>query len=674
MRCVIIPGGAPASTQHGYAQILAVHAALLHTGKIVYFSGDEHDPGRHHLGVFDHARLFDCQTLAVTSPAASATIKDLFCCGHAFLADGRLLVGGGTEEWTTDDIGGDAHAHGALGHFRGTPDVFAFDPSSESWNAVQRMRFEPGRTTGGGRWYPTLVTLGNGHVVALSGHPSDSDTRHLNDSIEAFDPSGSGAGAWIDMGTVPAPAPGYPAITFYPRVHLLPDGSVFFASPINGQSMKWNPATLAFAAVGAGPGNDYDGIGGSSVLLPLLAEDGYRARVLVCGRSQPKRIDLGAAAPVWQNAGSRTLLSSGAPPVRTHNNTVILPTGEVANVGGMQDPGNDPGSAVLEIEIYRHITNSWVTLPAPTRFSVPRNYHSVALLMPDGRVWSCGSNVRADWSFHNSGDYPSALPSDAQEGSVDNRERRIELFEPWYFGRPDRPTYTMSTSEVSVGDHVTIDTPAALTISRVAVIRAASVTHSYSPDQRYVGLPFTRSGSALAVTLPDNENLLPPGFYLLFILNQVVDPVTGAVLDVPSLGQFIRIDNAKSSKELKYEFDVAKPDHDIIKLVSEGFPKLKDAEGDPLDRFKFLVDPAALGLIAERLDNLERRAGTGRSFIKAKERPPVGRRALDAAGRLQRTPPPTAAELLLRDPHAHEGAALGKHDRTHGERREDRLQ
>src|SRR5215210_3323014 len=111
MRCVIVPEGAPPATQRAYSEILAVHAALLHTGKIVFFSGDEHDPGRHRLGMFDHARLFDCNTLAVTTPAPFPGIRDLFCCGHSFLADGRLLVAGGTEEWSRDVVGGDVHGH-----------------------------------------------------------------------------------------------------------------------------------------------------------------------------------------------------------------------------------------------------------------------------------------------------------------------------------------------------------------------------------------------------------------------------------------------------------------------------------------------------------------------------------------------------------------------------------
>jgi len=659
MRCLLVPESTPA-VQPAYAEILGVHAALLHTGKIVYFSGDEHDPGRHHLGQFDHARLFNCQTLAITSPAASATIRDLFCCGHSFLADGRLLVAGGTEEWTTETAGGDPHGHAVLGHFRGTAEAYVFDPAAERWDPVQRMIFEPGRGTGGGRWYPTLLTLGSGHVVALSGHPSDADTRHYNNSIEAFDPGSGGAGAWADLGTVPAAIGGYLDLTYYPRVHLLPDGKVFFASPINGQAMKWNPNTMAFTALGAGPGNDYDGIAVTSVLLPLLPEESFQARVLMCGRPQPKRIDLGAPAPAWQDTGARTLLVGGAPPVRQHNNAVILPTGEVAVVGGMSDPGNDPGSAVLGIEIYRPATNSWVTLPASARCTVPRNYHSVALLMPDGRVWMAGSNIRANWSFHNSGDFPlGTLPTNAQDGSIDNRERRIELFEPWYFGRPDRPALTPGATEVSIGASFTIQTPQAPTISRVAVLRAASVTHSFSPDQRYVGLPFTHASSnMLMVSVPDNENLLPPGYYLLFALNQVVDPVTGAVLDVPSVGHFLRIDNAKAFKELKWEIkENIKAEFDLIKEFD--IPKLKDAEGDPFDKLKLLGDPAELiKLIARQVDNLARGAATGRAFIKSKERPLLARQSPAVPLAEQRTPPPTLAELMLRDPHLHEDAGM----------------
>jgi hypothetical protein len=670
MRCIVVPEGATPAVQQSYAQILAVHAALLHTGKIVYFSGDEHDPGRHKLGQFDHARLFDCTTLAITSPTPSPTIKDLFCCGHAFLPDGRLLVAGGTQAWMIERVGGgDPHGHAGMGHFRGTAEAYVFEPDLTRWRDVDRMVPEPGKTTGGGRWYPTLVTLGSGHVVAVSGHPSEADTRHFNNTVEEYQAS-DGPGGWVDLGTLPPRLAGYPDLTFYPRAHLLPDGTLFFSSPINGQSLKLNPISMAWVPVSAGPGNDYDGIGTNSVLLPLLSEDTYRTRVLVCGRQEAKRIDLNATHPTWEPTQGRTLLVGGAPPVRTHANSVLLPTGDVVVCGGMRNPGDDPGSAVLPVEIYRPSTNNWVTMPAVANTQVPRNYHSVALLMPDGRVWMAGSNRRASWSYHEPAAHTDpngnlvSLPTTAQEGTIDNRELRIELFEPWYVGRPDRPTFTTEKVGASVGTTFEIVTPQALTVSRVALLRAGSATHSFNPDQRYVGLPFTRSPGKLSVTVPDKENLLPPGYYLLFILDAIVDGVTGALLDVPSTGQFFRIDNTKQFKELKWEVEVKLelelPDPKII------------AENDPFD-WRHRIDPVVnppyvLRLLAERLDNIERRLPAGRAFIKAEERPllsPMRGAALEPAA-LQRTPPPTAQELAMREHHQHEMQPVLEHGQHPG--------
>jgi hypothetical protein len=676
MRSVVIPEVASTAVKESYAQILAVHAALLHTGKVLYFSGDEHDPGRHSLGNFDHARLFDCQTLAITSPAPSASIRDLFCCGHAFLPNGRLLVAGGTEEWTIELAGGgDPHGHAGAGHFRGTAESYTYDTANNEWDGAARMVPEPGYSTGGGRWYPTLVTLGNGKVFAISGHPSDADHRHYNDTIEEYGTSPSPAGQWTDVGVQPSPMGGYPDLTYYPRAHLLKNGKLFFSSSINGQSMTLDTTFHVWIPVCAGPAEvDYsNGINTNSVLLPLLHEAGYSQSVLLCGREQARRINLDTGSPSWQPTLPRTLLVNGVPPVRNHCNSVLLPTGEVAVVGGMVNPQNDPGSAVHQIEIYRPSTNSWVTLPSSANTSVARNYHSVALLLPDGRVWMAGSNINANWSFHNAGDYSGSLPTNSQDDAIDNRRLQIELFEPWYFGRSDRPTFTLAGNAVSVGSTFHLNTPQASSISRVAVIRAGSSTHSFNPDQRYIGLPFSRSGNDLAVSVPDNENLLPPGYYLVFILASVVDPDTSAILDVPSVGTFIRISNTKVSKELKWELKELKPELkenlkqevDIYKVeLIEDRPKnLKDmVELDPLEKLKWLVDPIMmLSEIARQVDNLNRQVGQGHAFIKGEERPPVGIQPKLTPSALERTPPPSPEELARLELHGHEpGQMLNK--------------
>ena len=266
--------------------------------------------------------------------------------------------------------------------------------------------------------------------------------------------------------------------------------------------------------------------------------------------------------------------------------------------------GFDDAGPVREVEIYRPASDSWTTLPAAGTATVDRNYHSVALLMPDGRVWTAGGNDRGDWSYHNSAQYenqtpPRPLPTTAQDPGVDNRETQIELFEPPYYTRPDRPSITSAPSFASYGSTFTIRTPDAAVISRVALIRAGSVTHAFNGDQRYVGLRFTSGTDELYATAPPDGNVAPPGQYLLFIVSLIGEEA------VPSVGTFVRVDwRPKVLKELKAELKEFEVPVDIPgpKLIREMF--------DPT--FSFIIDPPPLiRLLAERVDDLEDRLAQG---------------------------------------------------------------
>jgi hypothetical protein len=513
--------------------VLAVHAALMPTGQIVYFGGDEHDRGEHDRNDVDHTRLFDCATFETTNPGSPTS--DVFCCGHALLEDGSLLVAGGTEVFLLDQPG-EFHQH----HFPGLHDVWAFDPFAQTWRRLTSMssaeleRFReaaPGPGDPGGRWYPTLVSLAGGDVLAVSGHPSIHDSRHNNHTPERFSPGPGPAGSWTLLSEPGPEFEGTEPPRLYPRLHLLPNGQVFCSSPIGSvsQSQLIDPATGARAPAGAAPPDPIN-LGtffsqdGSSVLLPLLPSDGYRPRVLLCGAHQPVVMDLQplldnpAARPGWAPTAARQL--AAAPPrftvpnpPRFHLNAVLLPTGDVLVCGGCAAFRSD-AAAVLEPELYHPARagrpDSWETLPAAT---VPRNYHSVAVLMPDGRVWTAGSN------------------HDGQQGRQ-NLEPRIEILEPPYFGKPNRPQISAAPASILPGTQFSVATPQAASIDRVAVLRASSVTHAFSSDQRYVVLDFTLEAGQLTVQAPPNNNIVPPGYYLLYIVDSAGLPSEGFNLQI----------------------------------------------------------------------------------------------------------------------------------------------
>jgi Domain of unknown function (DUF1929) len=196
-----------------------------------------------------------------------------------------------------------------------------------------------------------------------------------------------------------------------------------------------------------------------------------------------------------------------------------LPTGDVFVCGGVRATGDSSDSkAVKAAELYQPTMNRWFTL---SRATVVRNYHSVAQLMPDGRIWTAGSNRNGAQSF--------------PEPNVDTRELRIELYEPAYVGQ-SRPEILEVPDTITCGQSFTLNTTQARSIRRVALIRTGSVTHGFNSDQRYVVCTFERTGpNRLRVSAPPSANIAPPGYYLLFVVKQN---------RVPSAGQFVRVEPA----------------------------------------------------------------------------------------------------------------------------------
>ena len=199
---------------------------------------------------------------------------------------------------------------------------------------------------------------------------------------------------------------------------------------------------------------------------------------------------------------------------------------------------------------------SWRVLPEAER---PRQYHSVALLMPDGAVWVAGSNF-------NSGT------------GLANRELHIEIFEPWYFcGR--RPVITEAVETACHGEEFEIRTPDADSIQQVVLVRCGSVTHNFNPDQRHISLEFGHENrDILIATVPNNAAVAIVGYYLHFVIDG-----TGR----PSLGKFIQI-----CRSTKTGWDIA--DEDFWRWLRDLLSQGARLEGADLRRLRrALVQPSS---------------------------------------------------------------------------------
>src|SRR5262249_33753770 len=222
---------------------------------------------------------------------------------------------------------------------------------------------------------------------------------------------------------------------------------------------------------------------GGSVLLPPAQDQ----RVMIMGGGGPNptptvntvRIaDLASATPAYVAANPMHH-------ARIHLNEVLLPDRTVLVTGGAKI-SEQAHTAALEAEIYHPPTGQW-TLAA--KALVPRMYHSVALLLPDGRVITAGSN-----------------PDRTDD------ELRLELYHPPYLFKGPRPFIESAPGEVHYGNTIEIHTPQADDIKYVHLIRPMATTHSCDSEQRLVELKFSVSDFCkLRATIPREANIAPPG-------------------------------------------------------------------------------------------------------------------------------------------------------------------
>lgn len=452
--------------------VVPIHMHLLPTGKVMLW--DRHEDV---FGWEGDPRLWD--PLTQTTSTLALPGYDLFCSGHSFLADGRLLVTGG-------------HIDDAVGEDKAS----LYDPAADSWTPLDDMN--------AGRWYPTNTTLAGGDVLVLAGTTTGYGNVNLLPQVWQAE-----SGTWRDLTT--ALQGSYPEwADFYPFLYQAPNGKVFSAGP--QQTARY------LDTVGTGAWTD---VADSSLIYrdygtSVLYDDG---KVLIAG-GNPREpdpeappailpsasvevIDLNVPTPAWQSVAP---LSVG----RRHLNSTLLPDGKVLVTGGSSFPGLDnPAGAVLYAEMWNPATATWSILAGHTRY---RGYHSNALLLPDGRVLVAG------------GGHP-----DPPGGGA---EANIEIYSPPYLFQGPRPVIHAAPQHIAYGQTFFVGTPAPEDIAGVSLIRLSSTTHAFNQNQRINRLSFAQTAGGLSVSAPASANLAPPGHYMLFLLNNS---------GVPSVAQIVRV-------------------------------------------------------------------------------------------------------------------------------------
>ncbi|MFB7545908.1 kelch motif-containing protein [Streptomyces zaomyceticus] len=573
-------------------RVNAIHAALLHTGKVLLIAGSGNSQKNFDAGTFETVLWDPVKNTFKKIP----TPVDFFCSGHTQLPGGRLLVAGGTaryeildgevkragggmrvknespdkavtlkkgtvfrspsgveyvsrfdvtvprakrefaisyfasgqmKPWTTKVTAAEARVFveareegpealtteaaqyevvGLKGEeadnvyglaqklttekqdFQGIKGAYEFDPKAEKYIPVAPMK--------DARWYPTLVTLDDGRVLAVSGLNDVGDV--VPGDNEIYDP--------VTKKWSKGPFRYFPT---YPSLFLTQGGKLLYTGSNAGygpaekgrEAGLWDLEKNSFTKLGGL--TDPDQLETSASLILPPAQD---QKIMVLGgggvgespRSTARTsiVDLSEDSPVFTDGPA-------LPQGTRYLSSVLLPDDTVFTTGGSEQYRGRGGSDILKAQFYDPRSNAFTEAAEPT---VGRNYHSEALLLPDGRVATFGSDPLFD---------------DKDNTRLGTFEQRVEVFTPPYLHRAgaDRPVLGEGPRELDQNGRATFKTKDAGRIAAARLMRPSAVTHTTDVEQRSVELGLTkgRDGMTLTVDVPRDRTLVPPGWYMLFV-------------------------------------------------------------------------------------------------------------------------------------------------------------
>jgi hypothetical protein len=449
-------------------------AILMSDGRIFYCH-DTVDP-----------LVFDPVTGSKFMPSASSS--EQHCFSGSLLEDGRIIAAGGHEGSNFRDA---------------IPWVKAYNPATNSWQLLPDMQLSEGR------YYPGLARLADGSLLVMGGGMAPTAERTA--TCERFDLS---TGTWSFTGSMVNPCD-------YPPCGLLFTGEVLATW---WPPQLYNPSSGQWRLTGNFNQPNRLWPGHSDHSLVLLA-DGQALAIGV--RKGPANNTV--MGEIYDPATEIWSLTSNPGLIRSQAEVVQLPDGRILVAAGETEVASPPVDDVLGVvkwcDLYDPATDTWRRAADMNWF---REYHSVTLLVPDGRVVITGG-TRIKWQYG---------PTSAD----------IEAYLPPYLFRGIRPQIQdISTAELARGCRISLTITPQTMITSIVLMGTAAHTHwAESGIPRRIVLPVQQNDSTITADIPEDPNILPLGHYMLFAM----------VDDIPSEAIIIRIKEARAPGDFDGDNDV----------------------------------------------------------------------------------------------------------------------
>jgi hypothetical protein len=580
-------------------RIVPVFEALMPDGKVLYWdwliSGYFKDPT-----VQMSTRILLWDPLHPSSPGQRLDVAgaNLFCAGYSHLPNGDLFLAGGNANNAFHGLNDTYVYHWRSKTWEQGPDMsrLRWYPSVASLYNGEAMILggdppggygNPGSVNGpnafADRSVPEVYSAKYTDPASQQFDSNGDQIRQLDNVRFGNDVSGPGGSDAVN----PPSSRGYPFLV--PSV----DGRVLYAGyengtylvdttgaggstnfgehdshwRVNGSFVDYNVGKVLLFGGGTtakyGPTCDADNLVGSATCQKTSDEENGATKTV-------KYIDLlnsnwgedqqglpGGGVGAYPGASSDMNFK------RRFDYSTVLPDGKVLITGGMSNTDPDNGdnaadddnnnnlvnlpAAVKAAELFDPTNESFTTLASA---AVAREYHSTAMLLPDATVLTGGGGVCG--------------PCTTQGNHYYNPN--FEIFKPPYLFNTNgslatQPAITSSTQN-DAGTQVLPPADYAQpfdinyapgfkngqskNISTAALLKLGTPTHSTDTGQRFIPLDFVEDADnqVLHMKAPNNSYIAPPGFYMLFLVD---DGGTPSISKMIQIGANLALHNVNSA-------------------------------------------------------------------------------------------------------------------------------